>query len=219
MIRLIVFDLDGTLIDSRKDLADSTNELIAELRGRSLRDDDVAAMVGEGARLLVRRALAAAGIAADETRALERFLEIYSQRLLNFTILYPGVADAVEQLSRRCRLAVLTNKPSEPSRRILAGLGLAPYFAEVVGGDSTFGRKPDPAGLVHLCETAKVARAGTLLVGDSPIDVETAARAGTRMCLARYGFGYREELRNGDGVDRVIDSPAELIDAIEELST
>ena len=82
MIRLIVFDLDGTLIDSRKDLADSTNELVAELGGRRLPDDDVATMVGEGARMLVRRALAAAGVNTDETRALEWFLEIYSERLL-----------------------------------------------------------------------------------------------------------------------------------------
>jgi len=213
-IHLIVFDLDGTLIDSRKDLADSTNALIAELGGSPLRDNDVAGMVGEGARVLVRRALAAAGIDADETPALERFLEIYAQRLLNFTVLYPGIADAVQDLSRRCRLAVLTNKPLEPSRRILAGLGLLSYFREIVGGDSPFGRKPDPAGLLHLCATAGVAPAKTLLVGDSPIDVQTAANAGTRMCLARYGFGYRG---NAESADVVISSPEEMPGMIDQV--
>ena len=164
MIRLIVFDLDGTLIDSCKDLADSTNALIAELGGRRLPDDDVAAMVGEGARMLVRRALRAAGVNTDETRALERFLQIYSERLLNFTVLYPGIAETVAQLAQRWRLTVLTNKPSEPSRRILSSLGLIEYFAEVVGGDSPFARKPDPAGLAHLCAGAGVARRSTVLV-------------------------------------------------------
>ena len=217
MIRLIVFDLDGTLIDSRQDLADATNELIAELGGPRLPDDTVTAMVGDGARMLVRRALTAAGINTDETRALERFLEIYSERLLNFTVPYRGVADIVAQLSRHCRLAVLTNKPSEPSHRILSGLGLIEYFSEIVGGDSPFGRKPDPGGLVHLCGGAGVDRASTLLVGDSSVDVQTASRAGTRMCVARYGFGYREGLDKGDGVDRVIDSPSELIDVIGDL--
>jgi phosphoglycolate phosphatase len=215
MIRLIVFDLDGTLIDSRKDLADSTNELVAELGGRRLPDDDVATMVGEGARMLVRRALAAAGVNTDETCALERFLQIYSERLLNFTVLYPGIAETIPQLARRCRLAVLTNKPSEPSRRILSGLGLIEYFSEIVGGDSPFGRKPDPSGMLHLCKSAGLAPASALLVGDSDIDVETAGRAGTRVCLARYGFGYRAGLGSDNGVDRVIDSPSELVHAIE----
>src|SRR5262245_2645566 len=173
-------------------------------------------MVGEGARVLVRRALAAAGIETDETRALGRFLQIYSQRLLDFTVLYPGIADAVEQLARRYPLAVLTNKPFEPSRRILTGLGLIPYFAEIIGGDSPFGRKPDPAGLLHLCESSGAAPASTLLVGDSPIDVQTAANAGTRMCLARYGFGYRE-IASQDGVDWVIDSPGELVEGSKGL--
>ena len=210
MIRLVVFDLDGTLIDSRKDLADSTNELIAELGGRALPDDDVVVMVGEGARVLVRRALASARIDADETRALERFLQIYAGRLLNSTVLYPGVAETIQQLSGRCRLAVLTNKPASPSQRILSGLGLAEYFDDIIGGDSAFGRKPEPCGLLHLCEAAGLTPESTLLVGDSAIDVETAVRAGTRMCLARYGFGNRSSSRDGGGVDLNIDSPLEL---------
>jgi len=186
-IHLVVFDLDGTLIDSRKDLADSTNELIAELGGRSLRDEEVAAMVGEGARILVRRALAAAGTAADESRALERFLEIYSQRLLNFTILYPGIASTVEQLSRRCRLAVLTNKPAEPSRRILAGLGLARFFAEIVGGDSSVGaplceraRTPMPAVAAYsVCPSASAASDWTSAPGGSVGSVAHVSPAST----------------------------------------
>ena len=187
--RLIAFDLDGTLIDSRRDLAQSANQLITELGGAPLPEDAVGRMVGEGAAMLVRRALAAAAV-GDAPGALSRFLEIYDGRLLNHTRAYEGIADAVHGARRHARVAVLTNKPAGPSERILSGLGLRHLFDEVVGGDGPLPRKPDPAGLLAMMERAGATGANTLLVGDSAIDHETARRASSRCCLAAYGFGY-----------------------------
>ena len=191
--RLIAFDLDGTLIDSRRDLAESANQLIAELGGVPLPEDAIGRMVGEGAALLVRRALAAAGIGdapGGLSAALSRFLEVYDSRLLNHTRAYDGIADAVLAARRLARVAVLTNKPAGASERILAGLGMRSLFDEVIGGDGPLPRKPDPAALLILMERAGATAPNTLLVGDSTIDHQTARRASSRCCLVAYGFGY-----------------------------
>ena len=188
--RLIAFDLDGTLVDSRLDLADSANELIEELRGTVLSEEAVGAMVGEGAATLVRRALAASGVKGVEaTRVLPRFLEIYDRRLLRHTGIYDGIAEAVQYARVCAHLVVLTNKPTGPSERILQSLGLRESFDEVIGGDGPWPRKPDPSSL-----EAAMARSGatpqcTLLIGDSAVDRETATRASARWCMAAYGFG------------------------------
>lgn len=188
--RLIVFDLDGTLIDSRRDLADSANELIRELGGEPLTETAIGSMVGEGAAMLVRRALAAADLEQAQA-ALPRFLEIYDGRLLNHTRAYDGIARAVRAARlAHVRSAVLTNKPARPTERILTGLGLRDLFDEVIGGDGPHPRKPDPASLLELMERTMVRSADTLIVGDSRIDHETARRASARCCLATYGFGY-----------------------------
>ena len=188
--RLIVFDLDGTLIDSRRDLADSANQLIGELGGTLLSEPAIGAMVGDGAAALVRRALAAAGV--EHTPAgLPRFLEIYDSRLLNHTRAYDGIPEAVRAARvPHVRSVVLTNKPARPSERILAGLGMRDLFDEVVGGDGPNPRKPDPASLLQLMDRGNVTAANTLVVGDSAIDHETARRGSVRCCLATYGFGY-----------------------------
>ncbi len=191
--RLIAFDLDGTLIDSRRDLADSANQLIEELGGQVLTEEQIGGMVGEGAALLVRRALQASG-RGERAHALERFLEIYDERLLYHTRVYDGVSDVLRQAQGRARLAVLTNKPTKPTERILVGLGLRDVFDEVIGGDGPYRRKPDPTGLRALMTAANTTPEDTLLVGDSAIDLETARRAETSCCLVSYGFGFRREL-------------------------
>ena len=216
--RLIAFDLDGTLVDSRRDLADSANQLIAELGGAPLPEDAIARMVGEGAALLVRRALAAARV-TDVRRALERFLEIYDIRLLNHTDVYDGMADVVRYARTIGRVAVLTNKPRRPSVRILDGLNIADLFDAVVGGDGPLPRKPDPASLVELMRASGAGPSTTLLVGDSAIDQETATRAGVRCCLVSFGFGYHsvapERLRGGD---RIAATAGELRDVLVEFA-
>ena len=212
--RLIVFDLDGTLIDSRRDLADSANALLESCGGRPRSEEEIGRMVGDGAATLVARVFEASGLERPAD-ALERFLALYDQRLLNHTRPYPGMAEVLEALGLRATLAVLTNKPLASTRRILAGLDLARHFAEdaVVGGDGPFPRKPDPAGLQHLIAQAKgVAVESTLLVGDSLIDWRTARAALTPVCLARYGFGYAGfPLHELGPADRQIDAPAELL--------
>jgi phosphoglycolate phosphatase len=188
--RLIAFDLDGTLIDSRRDLADAANDLILGLGGAPLPVDAIAAMVGEGATLLVSRALTAAGV-TEPADAVARFLEFYDARLLNHTRLYPGVEDVVRLAREHARVVLLTNKPRRPSERILEGLGIRGLFDAVAGGDGPLPRKPDPAALRALAETAGAPPASTLMVGDSPIDYRTAMNAGVRCCLVSFGFGFR----------------------------
>jgi phosphoglycolate phosphatase len=217
LIRLAVFDLDGTLVDSRRDLADATNALIEELGGAALSEEVVGSMVGDGAAWLVKRALAAAGFSPETPGSLDRFLHHYDARLLATTRPYPGMIDVLEKLGATRRLAVLTNKPGRATTQVLEGLALLRYFDDVIAGDTPLGRKPDPSGLLELAARADVSPESTILVGDSPIDISTARRAGTHMCVARYGFGYRaaEELQNGE---QVIDEPAMLLSIVEDLS-
>lgn len=212
--RLFVFDLDGTLVDSLRDLTDSANALLIECGAEPLQEAAIGDMVGEGAATLVARAFAAATIPAPAD-ALQRFLAIYETRLLNHTRAYAGIPETLNKLHPRAALAVLTNKPRVATERILAGLNLDGFFAgdAVIGGDGPFPRKPDPAGLVHLCARAGVSASETTMVGDSAVDWRTARNAGTRACLASYGFGFRQfpraELRAGEVV---IDRPADLLD-------
>ncbi len=208
--RLVVFDLDGTLVDSKRDLADAANALIAERGGRPLTDDQIAGMVGEGAALLVRRVLRAAGVDPDLRGALARFLELYDERLLVHTGAYDGIADLLAALAPRVPMAVLTNKPTRATERILSGLGLRDRFRDVIGGDTPLGRKPDPTGLLELISRAGATPETTWLVGDSRVDLETARRAGVRVCLARYGFGYRFDADDFDGREHFVDAPGEL---------
>ena len=182
---LVVFDLDGTLIDSVGDLAASASELVTTLGGRALERAEIADMVGDGAGALVRRALSAAGLEPDTPDALSQFLQIYDRRLLDTTTAYPGVENALMMASRRARLAVLTNKPLQPSRRILDALGLSRYFDAVIGGDGPHGRKPNPAGLRALAD----GRSQSCWLAIHPIDGQTATAAGCGFAWARYGFG------------------------------
>ena len=216
--RLIAFDLDGTLIDSRRDLAQSANQLIVELGGVELPEGTIGRMVGEGAAVLVARALTAAGL-INQAGALARFLEIYDGRLLNHTHAYEGIVEAVGLARRHARVAVLTNKPVGPSERILVGLGLRELFDEIVGGDGPFPRKPDPAALLSLMARAGATAANTLLVGDSSIDHKTARSAAARCCLAAYGFGYESfPLDQLNGQEWIATDPVELAGIVERFT-
>jgi phosphoglycolate phosphatase len=204
---LIVFDLDGTLIDSSRDLADATNALLDEYGGRPFEITEVMAMVGEGAAVLVRRALAASGLDPESPGALERFLTLYGDRLTHYTRPYDGILEVLTALRSAGRtLAVLTNKPQRATTTIMERLGLAPAFSDVVGGDT--------AALLQIVSRAASTPASTVLVGDSPVDLETARRAGTRICLARYGFGYRFGEGAFRGDELFIDAPSELLSVL-----
>ena len=212
--RLIVFDLDGTLVDSRRDIADAANALLVSCGAAPMSEERIGHMVGDGAATLVARALEASGIPRPPD-ALARYLAMYDERLLNHTRPYDGMPKVLDTLGRRAALAVLTNKPIASTRRILDGLDLARYFPAdaVVGGDGPFPRKPDPAALRHLVASATATARSTLMVGDSAIDWRTARAAGTQVCLARYGFGFGSvPLHELASDDRVIAAPAELLE-------
>jgi len=190
--RHFVFDLDGTLIDSRQDLADAANAMLATYEAGPLPVPDVVRMVGEGARTLVERALRQAAVEADADadEALARFLAAYDERLAVHTRPYDGVPALLEALAEAgCRLSVLTNKPQRATDGVLDALGLRDAFAAVLGGDTTHGRKPDPVGLRALIAEAGVPDDATILVGDSWVDLDTARAGGIDACLAAYGFG------------------------------
>jgi len=216
--RLIAFDLDGTLIDSRRDLADSANDLIVELGGAPLSEEAIGRMVGEGAAVLVRRALAAVHV-PEPPDAVARFLAIYDRHLLNHTRAYDGVVDAVRRARELGRVVVLTNKPRRPSEVILDGLGLRDLFAEVVGGDGPYARKPDPQPLLALMAGADATPETTLMVGDSGIDHETALRAGVQCCLCAFGYGFQNFPRERlTGRELIAQDTAGLVEAIDRFA-
>jgi phosphoglycolate phosphatase len=217
MIRLVAFDLDGTLVDSHRDIADATNAVIADLGGTPLDMSVVTTFVGDGAAVLIRRAMTRAGSDVDLRDALGRFLVHYDARLLATTQPYPGMVDVLKALRLTRRLAVLTNKPQKPSVRLLEGLGLMSFFDDVIGGDTEHGRKPDPAGLRAIIANADATPGETLLIGDSPVDRATARNAGTGICLARYGFGYRFDGSELDGTEHFIDEAASIVALMEQL--
>jgi phosphoglycolate phosphatase len=209
---LAVFDLDGTLIDSRRDLADSANEMLATYRAHPLAETHIASMVGCGAPTLVKRVLAAAGVDATVDEALPRFLAAYDDRLTHHTRPYDGIPDLLAALqSRGTRLALLTNKPFNQSVRILDAFSLSNYFQTIVGGDGPWPRKPAPEGMRFLMSEAGAELGDAVLIGDSAVDLQTARNAGARICLARYGFGFADlppgELR---GDESLVDTPAQI---------
>lgn len=214
---LVVFDLDGTLVDSRQDLADSTNAVLESLGAPPLPLDRVVMMVGEGARVLMQRALAAAGLPSEGAPlddALGRFHDTYRSRLLATTRPYPGISAMLADVAPLAVLAMLTNKPLLPSRKLVEAFGWSSHFVQIIGGDGDVPRKPDPTGLQRLMSAAHAGPESTMLIGDSMVDVETARNAGVAMCVVRYGFGHaRGDLRlrgdervaeNGSDVGRVI---------------
>lgn len=188
---LVVFDLDGTLVDSRRDIADAANALLEEAGAPPLPEERIGRMVGDGAAVLVARAFAAVGRPAPAD-ALARFIRQYDRRLVAHTRPYDGVPGVLERVATRSRLAVLTNKPLAAARSILDALDLARFFdpALVVGGDGPLARKPDPAGVRHLAERVGAVLTAVAMVGDSVVDWRTAHAAGTAICVAAYGFGF-----------------------------
>jgi phosphoglycolate phosphatase len=209
---LAVFDLDGTLIDSRRDLADSANEMLAGYGAARLPDDAIVSMIGCGVRTLVRRVISAAGVETSLEDALPRFVAAYDRRLTVHTRPYDGIPGLLDQLqSRQVAMALLTNKPLEQTRKILDLFDLAPYFRWVVGGDGPWPRKPAPDALIFLMSQASSGPAETTLIGDSIVDLQTSRNAGVRICLARYGFGFADlpadQLR---GDEALVDTPADI---------
>ncbi len=209
---LAVFDLDGTIIDSRRDLAESANEMLAGYHAGPLDEQSIASMVGSGAATLVKRVITAAGVGAPLEEALARFLSVYDLRLTYHTRPYHGVARMLDELrDRQISIALLTNKPLHQSVKILEAFELTKYFRWIVGGDGPWPRKPFPDGIRFLMRQASAGPSETFLIGDSAVDLQTSRNAGVRICLTRYGFGY-VDLATTDltGDEALVDTPAEI---------
>jgi len=186
---LVIFDLDGTLIDSKLDLVHSVNAARGHLGLGPIPEELVSSYVGNGAPVLMRRALGPEASEADVARALEFFLKYYRAHMLDHTHLYPGVREALDRLLEGgAKMAVLTNKPVKFSRSLVEGLGLSGHFFQIYGGNSFEQKKPDPIGIRTLVEESGVPRESTVMVGDSAVDVRTARNAGVVSCGVLYGF-------------------------------
>lgn len=185
---LLIFDLDGTLIDSQRDLTDSVNATRAWKGLPALPDDIVSAYVGNGAPMLIRRALP--HCTEDELKdALQFFLDYYREHMLDATVLYPGVREALDRLhAGKIPMAILTNKPVKFSVRLINGLGLSGHFFQIYGGNSFEEKKPHPVGIETLIAESTADRTGTIMVGDSAIDVLTARNAQVQACGVSWGF-------------------------------
>ena len=186
---LVIFDLDGTLIDSRLDLANSANAARAFMGMGPIPNEKVYSYVGNGAPMLIRRVLGPQASEEDIANALEYFIHYYHDHRLDFTVLYPGVGEALDALAAaNVKMAVLTNKPVRISNLIVEGLNVAHHFGRVYGGNSFPEKKPSPVGILKLMEEFGTAPERTLMVGDSSVDVETARNAKVVACGVSYGF-------------------------------
>jgi len=212
-IRLLIFDLDGTLVDSQLDLANAVNAMLVECGRPELPVDLIASYIGDGAPMLVRRAL---GDPKDEhylQSALHSFMSHYRAHKLDNTFAYPGVAEMLERVTQsagdRIKMAVLTNKPVNPSRGILEGLGLSKYFVQIYGGNSFETKKPDPLGALALLKETNTLPEHAIMIGDSQTDVLTARNTGMWSIGVTYGFSPESLTKH---------PPDVLVDEVPEIA-
>ena len=208
----LVFDLDGTLIDSRRDIATAINRTRTGYGLPPLTLEQVVNMVGEGARVLIERALGSEIPADQIDEALATYLEHYREVCLDETRPYPGIEEALTALAGVYPLALLSNKGEALSRKVLEGLGLDRFFREILGGDSLPTRKPDPSGLRLLAERLGVPVEQVMLVGDTRIDAETARNAGSSFALVEWGFRRPQDV--GLQADLRVERAEELVRAL-----
>ena len=210
-----MYDLDGTLVDTRKDIASVANHMRAQMGLLPLADKEICGYVGLGLRQLV-----AGCLKTDDPARVEEGTRIYrgyySQHLLDHARPYPGVRETLEHFRPR-KQAVITNKPNPYSRQILEALGLAGYFIEIVAGDSGWPKKPDPESLRTIMRGEGAVPSATLMIGDSPIDVETGKKAGVLTVGVAQGFCDREDLEKA-GPDHLVDGFQALLELAKELS-
>lgn len=209
-VHALIFDLDGTLIDSKRDLIHSVNAMLQEMGRKELEADTISGYIGHGAPQLVARALGGTGTADELKHALQFFLSYYEEHKMDSTCAYPGVPDALAQLRRKdVPMAVLTNKPVRISVRILNELGLAKHFRAIYGGNSFETKKPDPLGANTILSELGASPRTAMVIGDSEVDVQTARNAGTLAAAVNYGFGVHD--RAAHPADVYLDTLGDLL--------
>lgn len=211
-IKLLIFDLDGTLIDSRQDLVNSVNAMLRNLGRPELPAEVIASYVGDGAPMLVRRALGDPDDGGYFHGALRFFLDYYREHKLDHTYVYEGVMEALRSVRDGRKMAVLTNKPVAPSRQIVEALGLNEFFVQVYGGNSFPTKKPDPQGAHALLEESGARPDEAVIIGDSDVDVLTGRNAGLWTCGVTYGFAPHS--LEAAPPDVLAHSPAELVELL-----
>ena len=210
-VDLVIFDLDGTLIDSKTDLANAANAARGHMGMPPIAAERVYSYVGNGAPVLIRRVLGAEATEAQVQEALEFFLEYYRDHMLDNTALYPGVREALDRLRNAgVEMAVLTNKPVRISRAIVDGLGAGALFRQVYGGNSFEFKKPHPVGVETIMAECGASRERTMMVGDSSVDIQTARNAQVQSCGVTYGF--QPETLKTVAPDLVVDRMEDLAD-------
>ena len=215
-VRALIFDLDGTLIDSKQDLIHSVNAMLRELGRKQLAAATISGYIGHGAPQLVARALGDGCSEEERQHALQFFLSYYEDHKMDTTHAYPDVAETLEQLARM-PMAVLTNKPVRISVRILQQMGLSRYFRVIYGGNSFETKKPDPRGATMILGDLGVEPREALLVGDSEVDVQTARNAGMLAAAVNYGFGLHD--RGAYPADIYLDRFGELVSLLGSGAT
>jgi phosphoglycolate phosphatase len=204
---VLIFDLDGTLVDSKKDLSASVNHVRLTFGLPQLTEREIAGYIGDGAQMLIRRALGPEVSDADVQSGLQLFLSYYREHMLDQSVLYPGAAEVLERL-QDFQLAVLTNKPIRFSRIMLEGLGVLRHFAAVYGGNSFERKKPDPIGIFQILSDTSGRPEHTWMIGDSAVDVLTGRNAGVKTCGVSWGYATETFERT---------PPDALIDRFEQL--
>ena len=214
-VKLIIFDLDGTLVDSSRDIADAVNYALEPYAVPRIPVQETIALVGEGVSRLIEKVMQKEGLGVGKKDVvLARFLEYYTAHLVDKTTVYPGVRETLERL-RGYRKAVISNKLQSLSVKVLADLGLASYLDIIVGSDTTSERKPSPVPVRHVLDTLGVGPGDAVIVGDSNYDIEAGKAAGIRTVAVTYGYRPLDKLT---GADFIINRMNDLVDIVEKLT-
>ncbi len=207
MKRLIIYDLDGTLVDTREDIAAAANHMLARMNGKTLSAEEVSRYVGRGLQALIQGCLG-----TEDPKTLEKgskiYRDYYARHMLDSSRLYPGAREVLDYFKER-KQAVITNKPNPFSYELLKALGASDYFFEIIPGNSGHPKKPDPGAISHLMKAQKAGPAETLFIGDSLIDIETGRNAGVETVVLTHGFGTPDELQSA--------APAAIFENFGEL--
>jgi len=215
---LLIFDLDGTLVDSKLDLAISVNAALAASGRPTLDDELIQSYVGNGAPILIRRAVGPEASGAEVKSVLKLFMEHYAEHLLDNTDVYPGIRESLDRFrAAGKKMAVLTNKPTSLSLSLVNGLDLQDYFFRVYGGDSLPEKKPHPLAVERLLEESAVAKENALMIGDSSVDILTARNAA--IAAAGVTYGFKPETLNAPPPDILVDRMEELVQIVFQRCT